>query len=77
MGTVADTVTAHLKENKDDIGCVIATFNFDISVTKMALAVSYLDDPNVLFVGTNRDARFPFDGGIFLPGNDFLISFLA
>lgn len=74
MQTVTESVSkAMTSEDKEEIGCVIATFNYHITVKKMAIAVSYLDDPNVIFIGSNRDPRFPCHGGIVLPGTGAFI----
>ena len=74
MNTVADNVSKAMASQKDPIGAVIATFNHNITVSKMATAVSYLDDPNCIFIGTNRDPRFPYSGSVVLPGTGAFIA---
>lgn len=73
MTEVAQSVDAHMKAHGNEIGAVIATYNFNINVAKMAVAASYLDNPDVLFIGTNRDPKFPFEGSIVLPGTGAFI----
>jgi len=73
MGDVANTVGEHMKEHSQDIGAVIATYNFHINVAKMAVAASYLENPDVLFIGTNRDPKFPFAKNVVLPGTGAFI----
>jgi len=73
MAEVAQSVDGHMKAHANDIGAVIATYNFNINVAKMAVAASYLDNPDVLFIGTNRDPKFPFEGSIVLPGTGAFI----
>ena len=68
MTEVAQSVAEHMSTHTDEIGAVIATYNFHINVAKMAQAASYLDNPEVLFIGTNRDPKFPYEGSIVLPG---------
>ena len=60
MMEVAGSVAKHSAEHGKEIGAVIAGFNYDINVAKMALAASYLENPEVLFLGTNRDPRVKF-----------------
>lgn len=38
----------------------------------MVKAATYLNDPNVHFIGTNTDERFPLEQSIVVPGK-FLI----
>jgi len=60
MADVAKSVAIHSSEHGKEIGAVVAGYNYDINVTKMALAASYLDNPDVLFIGTNRDPNAHF-----------------
>jgi len=73
MTEVAQSVAEHMSTHTDEIGAVIATYNFHINVAKMAQAASYLDNPEVLFIGTNRDPKFPYEGSIVLPGTGAFI----
>ena len=38
-----------------DVGCVIASLTYELSYMKLMKAVSYLDNPDVIFIGTNTD----------------------
>jgi len=51
-----------------DVGCVIASLTYEISYMKLMKAVSYLDNPDVIFLGTNTDPVFPVSKGCVLPG---------
>ena len=51
-----------------DVGCVIASLTYELSYMKFMKAVSYLDNPDVIFLGTNTDPVFPVQKGCVLPG---------
>ena len=51
-----------------DVGCVIASLTYELSYMKLMKAVSYLDNPDVIFIGTNTDPVFPVQKGCVLPG---------
>ena len=51
-----------------DVGCVIASITYELSYMKLMKAVSYLDNPDVIFLGTNTDAVFPVSKGCVCPG---------
>ena len=67
---IADTL------NKD-VGCVIASLTYEISYMKLMKAVSYLDNPDVIFLGTNTDPVFPVSKGCVLPGKFISILILV
>ena len=67
---IADTL------NKD-VGCVIASLTYEISYMKLMKAVSYLDNPDVIFLGTNTDPVFPVSKGCVLPGKFISILFFV
>ena len=51
-----------------EVGCVIASLTYELSYMKLMKAVSYLDNPDVTFLGTNTDPKFPVRKGCTLPG---------
>ncbi|KAL2724748.1 glycerol-3-phosphate phosphatase-like [Vespula maculifrons] len=60
--------------NKDpEVGAVIVGFDEHFSYPKMVKAVTYLNDPNVHFIGTNTDERFQLAQSIVIPGTGSLI----
>ena len=60
-----------------DVGCVIASLTYEISYMKLMKAVSYLDNPDVIFLGTNTDPVFPVSKGCVLPGKFISILFFC
>ena len=60
-----------------DVGCVIASLTYEISYMKLMKAVSYLDNPDVIFLGTNTDPVFPVGKGCVLPGEFISILFFV
>ena len=47
--------------------------DYHTSYVKMLKAVSYLNNPDVLFLATNMDERFPFGENLVLPGTGSLV----
>lgn len=58
-----------------EVGAVIVGFDPHLSYSKLAIALQYLQDEEVLFLGTNRDSTFPSAGNI-LPGSGSILSFM-
>ena len=71
-----DYVTKAAEQMDPEVGCVVASIDYYVSYVKMLKAVSYLDNPEILFVASNMDERFPFKKNIVLPGTGSLISTL-
>ena len=59
-----------------DVGCVIASITYELSYMKLMKAVSYLDNPDVIFLATNTDPVFPVSKGCALPGKSHNIAVL-
>lgn len=72
IGIGADTVSKNVpykRFTKDpEVGAVIVGFDEHFSYPKMVKAASYLSDPNVHFIATNTDERFPLDKDVVIPG---------
>ncbi|XP_071809627.1 glycerol-3-phosphate phosphatase-like isoform X1 [Asterias amurensis] len=59
-----------------EVNAVCVGFDREFTYMKILRAVSYLNKPNVPFIGTNADCRFPphADIGIVLPGTGCIIN---
>lgn len=71
QSSVANVIES-FKPDKD-VGAVIVGFDEHISYPKMLKAASYLLDPDVLFIGTNTDERFPMTTEYVVPGTGAII----
>ncbi|XP_068162188.1 glycerol-3-phosphate phosphatase [Antennarius striatus] len=56
-----------------DVKAVVVGFDEHFSYMKLNRAFQYLTRPDCLFVGTNRDARLPLEGGKAVPGTGCLV----
>lgn len=70
-GSLAEAVQAFTPD--PEIGAVIVGFDEHFNFIKMMKAASYLDRPDVIFIGTNTDERFPMPGCV-IPGTGSIVN---
>ena len=63
-----------VKSFEPDIGCVIAGLTYDISYMKLIKAISYLDNPDVIFLGTSMDKKFQVAKGFTVPADGAFVA---
>ncbi|XP_044764325.1 glycerol-3-phosphate phosphatase-like [Coccinella septempunctata] len=56
-----------------EVRAVVVGMDKYFSYSKMLKAATYLNNPEVLFIGTNTDERFPASGSKILPGTGSLL----
>ncbi|KAH8288029.1 hypothetical protein KR018_001003 [Drosophila ironensis] len=56
------------------VGAVAVGIDKDFDAMKVAKAVSYLQDPKVMFVATNRDRAYPVAPGRLIPGAGVMVA---
>jgi len=57
-----------------DVGAVVAGVTYSFSYTQLAMATHYLQNPDVLFIGTNMDHNSPKPNGRILPAGGAVIT---
>lgn len=70
-GTLVDLMHAGWTPDPE-VGAVIVGFDEHISYPKLFRAATYLNNPDILFIGTNRDERFPMPTCV-IPGTGSIV----
>merc|ERR1712141_881568 len=63
-----DIISKAAKEIDPAVGCVIACADFYVSYIKTLKALTYLNNPNVIFLATNLEERHCYLNNIISPG---------
>ena len=72
-----ELISKTAKEIDPDVGCVIACIDYYVSYIKTLKAVTYLNNPEVIFLTTNLEDRHSYQNGIISPGEGAFAQFLA
>ena len=71
-----ELISKTAKEIDSDVGCVIACIDYYVSYIKTLKAVTYLNNPEVIFLTTNLEDRHSYQNGIISPGEGAFALFL-
>ena len=57
-----------------EVGCVVTSLDYHTSYIKIIKVVSYLKNPDVMFLVPNMDERFPQGPNLLLPGTGSMVN---
>ena len=72
-----DIISKAAKEIDPAVGCVIACADFYVSYIKTLKALTYLNNPSVIFLATNLEERHCYLNNIISPGEGAFVQFLS
>lgn len=77
LDTKQSIYTRMMVDKDPDVGAVVVGFDDHFSLFKISEAMQYLLDPNMPFIATNLDNRFPVKPGCYTPGTGVVVQAVA
>ena len=72
-----ELITKAATEIDPDVRCVVSCIDFHVSYLKILKAVTYLNNPEMLFLATNLEERHCYQQNVISPGEGALTQILC